>query len=227
MASVQHKREGIQYESKICSLVHQQAPYFHWLDCTVYLCREKKHTAVGEPRVVKVLQKNVARNRQVKQLNHTSYWNPTLILHLKAVQPIIELNILTVASDYSRQDQSVSPFLEKHNFNICAIARKEGLFQVLNLLIMLQKGFTPLFLCASRIFWPLQPKCWHFTDIPLLLTIPHVEYTKNLKNDGLLDTSGAHTTTPFVEHSIPPMEFHFTTLTSLRDYYRLCSCKPQ
>lgn len=152
MASVQHKREGIQYESKICSLVHQQAPYFHWLDCTVYLCREKKHTAVGEPRVVKVLQKNVARNRQVKQLNHTSYWNPTLILHLKAVQPIIELNILTVASDYSRQDQSISPFLEKNNFNICAIARKEGLFQVLNLLIMLQKGFTPLFLCASRIF---------------------------------------------------------------------------
>lgn len=70
---------------------------------------------------------------------------------------------------WHQQRHDCSELHQSYNFDVRVTAKKEG--RICDFRQMLHKRFEPPFSSTGRIFYSLQPKCYHFTDITLLLTM--------------------------------------------------------
>lgn len=101
-----------------------------WLQPLLHICRKKKHTAVGEPRVAKVpRKKNAAKNQQVTAVQQCSLLAPHSNFSFTSTMAYSARHCYSGQRQQQRHSHSVFPFCQKHNFNVCVIARTEGLFK--------------------------------------------------------------------------------------------------
>lgn len=87
-----------------------------WLQPLLHICRKKKHTAVGEPRVAKVpRKKNAAKNQQVTAVQQCSLLAPHSNFSFTSTMAYSARHCYSGQRQQQRHSHSVFPFCQKHN----------------------------------------------------------------------------------------------------------------